>query len=185
MSVISQGRFCSFNFGYKLQYSGGIIFMQLFNNISLYLFLPDCISLGSGGRPGPGGNCTKVSAERSLDREALWSLWGANQSSAAGLQMISPRQIYFKTRTNTNRQMDAWKSLKATDMDGICPSSHKEESGTEVQIYTLTRKKTINRGCRLCFERPPYNETIVLGAHFLMGLFLDLFFMFNYPSMSH
>lgn len=155
-----------------INYSGGLIFMRLFNDISLCLFLPDCISLGSGGRPGPGGNCTKVSAERSLGREALWSLWGANQSSAAGLQMISPRQMNFKTRKNTNGQMDAWKSLKATDTDGICPSSHKEESGAEVQIYALTRKKnSINRGCRLCFERPPYNETVVLGAHFLWAFF--------------
>lgn len=53
---------------------------------------PDCISPGAGGRTGAGGDGPEVSGERSLGGGALWSLWRADQSSAAGLPVIQPPQ---------------------------------------------------------------------------------------------
>lgn len=59
-----------------------------FNPLSLFGLPADCVSPGACGRTGADGDGPEVSAERGLGRGALWSLWGADQSSAAGLPMI-------------------------------------------------------------------------------------------------
>lgn len=56
--------------------------------VSLFGPPTDCVSPGACGRAGADGDGPEVSAERGLGGGALRSLWGADQSSAAGLPMI-------------------------------------------------------------------------------------------------
>lgn len=89
-----------------------------------FLCPPDCVPPGAGRRPGAGGDGTNVSAEWCLGRGALRSLWRANQSSAAGLQMIQPFCLWFGKKNNNDtksnaKQENASSSKMAEEKNGV------------------------------------------------------------------
>ncbi len=142
----------------------------------LWFWPPDSIPAGAGRGSGARGDGTKVSAEWSLGRGALWSLWRANQSSAAGLPMIQP-WLWFPTLRN-KRLPPAQSGSREGWSESLLPATGRFESGTrqpetslEVcgfkvaagdqrdgsNVYCLHHcipaesSNLINRGQRLCF----------------------------------
>lgn len=80
---------------------------------------PDRVSASAVRGPGAGGDRTEVSAEWSLGRGPLWSLWRANQSSAAGLPVIQPSLAWFKKNKKSNNNSNNQNKRKPPAQNGI------------------------------------------------------------------
>lgn len=91
----------------------------------------DNVSAGACRGPGAGGDCTEMSAEWSLGRGALWSLWEPNKPSAAGLPMIQSWKTWSQNRRLKNiwvwygKQEDA-PQHKMAGMEEGSSSGHRE-----------------------------------------------------------
>lgn len=102
----------------------------------------DCISAGAGRGPGAGGDCAEVSAKWGLGRGALWSLWRANQSSAAGLQMKAFNMLGLKKKKKSNFWKPENASSSKCDREGWSESLLQAQGVSDQLICLL---KTVGR----------------------------------------